>query len=63
MVINKLINKDKLAMKVSERRRVKNYLQGFTWSAFWTVTSFETENTSEGHKVFQGRVRKRQRNG
>lgn len=46
MVINKLINKNKLAMKVSERRRVKNYLQDFTWSASWTVTSFETENTS-----------------
>ena len=46
MALNKSDIKDKLAMEVSESRRVKNYVQDFTWSVHWMMTSFETENTS-----------------
>ena len=46
MALNKSNNMDKAAMEVSESRRVKNYVQDFTWSVHWMMPSFETENTS-----------------
>lgn len=48
---------------MSERGRIKNHLQEFTWSVCWMMTSFDETKTHEDSRYFQRRVGKRQRSG